>query len=319
MSTQTLVRKTAPVKGIPLGRKLIPYAYLSPALISITVLSIFPMLFNLYLSFTDADLYTFQKGLSFAGIQNYIEIFQGTFSAVFFPVLGWTLLYALLSTFSQFFLGMFIALRLNNPYMWESRFYRALLVIPWAIPGTIAVLAWQGMFHASYGTINRWLEGMFHIQKIPWLQDPNLAKIAVMVVNLWLGFPFFMSICLGALQSIPADLYEVADIDGATNWDKFWKVTMPMLIRFTIPVMISSFAFNFNNFSTAFLMTSGGPARVGAFNAGYTDILVSVGYKLTVNLYRYGLSAALSLVLFLIVAGLSWMNMKATGAFGEDD
>ena len=319
MSTGTVPRRLPAPHRLPLGRRLTPYAYLTPTIISIAVLSILPILFNIYLAFTDADLYTFQKGISFAGIDNFKEIFQGSFSKVFFPVLGWTLVYALVGTFSQYFLGMFIALRLNNPNMRESRLYRSLLVIPWAIPGTIAVLAWQGMFHSSYGTINRWLEGLFHIDKIPWLQDPNLAKVAVLVVNLWLGFPYFMSICLGALQSIPSDLYEVADIDGATGWDKFWRVTMPMLFRFTLPLLISSFAFNFNNFGTAFLMTGGGPNRVSAFNAGYTDILVSVGYKLTVNLYRYGLASALSIVLFFIVAGLSLINMKATGAFGEED
>lgn len=318
MATQALVSKQAPPRST-LGRKLAPYAYLSPMLISITVLSLAPMVFNIYLAFTDADLYTFKSGIQLNGITNFVEIFQGTFAKVFFPVLGWTLLYATFATFSQYIIGMFIALRLNNPHMRESRLYRALLVIPWAIPGTIAVLAWTGMFHTSYGFINRWLEGIFHITKIPWLQDPNLAKVAVLVVNLWLGFPYFMSICLGSLQSIPSELYEVADIDGANNWTKFWKVTLPMLVRFTTPLLIASFAFNFNNFSTAFLMTGGGPNRIGPFNAGYTDILVSVSYKLVVNLYRYGLAAALSLVLFILVAGISLANMKATGAFGEDD
>ncbi|HWI65592.1 MAG TPA: ABC transporter permease subunit [Symbiobacteriaceae bacterium] len=320
MATQTVTRRPAASRA-PFARKLVPYAYLSPMLISIAVLSLAPMLFNIYLAFTDADLYTFKTGISGVGLTNFIEVFQGSFSKVFFPVLGWTILYAVLATLSQYFVGMFIALRLNNPHMRESRFYRALLVIPWAIPGTIAVLAWQGMFNTSYGSINRWLEGIFHIAKIPWLQDPNLAKVAVLVVNLWLGFPYFMSICLGSLQSIPAELYEVADIDGASGWTKFWRVTFPMLIRFTIPLMIASFAFNFNNFSTAFLMTGGGPNRIGPFNAGYTDILASVSYKLVVNLNRYGLGAAVSLVLFVLVAGLSLFNMKATGAFGggEED
>lgn len=300
-------------------RKFAPYLYIMPMLISIAVLSIAPMIFNMVLAFSDANLYSFKQGLHWVGFANFVEIFQGSFSAVFFPVLGWTLLYAFITTVSQYFVGMFFALRLNNPNMWETRFYRAVLVIPWAIPSTVAILAWMGLFNTSAGTINRILVAMFHINKIPWLQDPNLAKVAVLIVNLWLGFPYFMSLCLGALQSIPADLYEVAEIDGASGWTKFWKVTMPMLIRFTIPVLISSFAFNFNNFGTAFLMTNGGPNRVGPFNAGFTDILVSVGYKLTVTLNRYGLAAALSLVLFIIIAGLSLFNMKATGAFGEDE
>ncbi|HLN64449.1 MAG TPA: ABC transporter permease subunit [Symbiobacteriaceae bacterium] len=315
------VTPTGPASGksYTRRRKLAPYLYIMPMLVSIALLSIAPMIFNMVLAFSDANLYSFKQGLHWVGFTNFVEIFQGSFSAVFFPVLGWTILYALITTVSQYFVGMFFALRLNNPNMWETRFYRAILVIPWAIPSTVAILAWTGLFNTSAGTINRILVAIFHIDKIPWLQDPNLAKVAVLIVNLWLGFPYFMSLCLGALQSIPADLYEVAEIDGASGWIKFWKVTMPMLIRFTIPVMISSFAFNFNNFGTAFLMTNGGPNRVGPFNAGFTDILVSVGYKLTVTLNRYGLAAALSLVLFIIIAGMSLFNMKATGAFGEDE
>jgi arabinogalactan oligomer / maltooligosaccharide transport system permease protein len=313
--------KTRPAPGTAYTRrrKLSPYLYLMPMLVSIAVLSIAPMIFNMVLAFSDANLNSFKQGVNFVGFANFVEIFQGSFSDVFFPVLGWTIVYAALTTLSQYFLGMFFALRLNNPNMWETRIYRAILIIPWAIPATIAILAWGGMFNTSAGLINKVLVALFHIDKIPWLQDPNLAKVAVLIVNLWLGFPYFMSLCLGALSSIPGDLYEVADIDGANGWQKFWKVTMPMLIRFTIPVMISSFAFNFNNFGTAFLMTGGGPNRVGPFQAGFTDILVSVGYKLTVTLNRYGLAAALSLVLFIIIAGMSLFNMKATGAFGEDD
>jgi arabinogalactan oligomer/maltooligosaccharide transport system permease protein len=319
VATQTLAHKSAVRRRTPLGRRLIPYAYLSPMLISIAILSIAPMIFNIILAFTDADLYTFKNGIHFAGIQNFIEIFQGTFSKVFFPVLGWTLLYSVVTTLSQYFLGMFIALRLNNPHMRESRFYRGLLVIPWAIPATIAALAWQGLFNTSYGSINRWLVAIFHIAKIPWLQDPNLAKVAVLIVNLWLGFPYFMSVSLGSLQSIPTELYEVADIDGASGWQKFWSVTLPMLVRFTTPLLISSFAFNFNNFGPAFLLVNGGPNRIGPFSAGYTDILASVSYKLVLNLNRYGLAAGLSMVLFVIVAGLSLLNMKVTGAFAEED
>lgn len=301
------------------GRKWVPYAYLSPALISIAVLSLLPAFFNIFLAMTDADLYTFKSGISFVGITNFTEIFRGSFSKVFFPVLGWTLLYAAFSTGLQYTVGMFIALRLNNPNMWESRAYRAMLIIPWAIPPTIAILAWQGLFNTSAGTINRLLEALFHLQKIPWLQDANLAKVAILIVNLWLGFPYFMSLCLGSLQAIPGELYEVADIDGATGWQRFRRITFPLLLRFTTPLLIASFAFNFNNFGTAFLMTTGGPPRLSPFTAGHTDILVSVAYKLTVNLYRYGLAAALSLVLFFIVAGLSVFNMKVTGAFGEED
>ncbi len=302
----------------PFGRKLIPYVYLSPALFSIAVLSLAPILFTFVLAFTDASLYTFKTGFHFAGISNFIEMFTGGLSKVFFPVLGWTILYSVLSVVIEYAAGMGVAVLLNNPHMTESRFYRALLVIPWAIPATLATLAWQGQFNTSYGMINRLL-ALFQLAPVHWLQEPNLAKVAVLVVNLWTGFPFFMTISLGALQSIPPELYEVADIDGASGWRKFWSLTFPLLLRFTSPLLVGSFAFNFNNFGTAFLLTGGGPARLGPFQAGYTDILASVSYKLTVSLNRYGLAAAVSLVLFLIVAGLSLINMRVTGAFKEED
>jgi arabinogalactan oligomer / maltooligosaccharide transport system permease protein len=296
-----------------------PYAFLSPALISITVLSLAPLLYTIYLAFTDASLYTMRTGYSWIGLANFREIFAGPFAQVFFPVLGWTIAYASLGVLSQYALGMFLAVLLNNPHLKETRFYRALLIIPWAIPGSIAVLAWQGLLHTSAGSINLWLNQLFGIAPIPWMQDPNLAKVAVLLVNLWLGFPYMMTVSLGALQSIPGDLYEAAEVDGATGWVQFWQITFPIMLRFTLPLLIGSFAFNFNNFNTALLLVNGGPNRVGPFAAGYTDILASVGYKLTVTLNRYGLSAALSIVLFFLVAGISLMNMKLTGAFKEED
>jgi arabinogalactan oligomer/maltooligosaccharide transport system permease protein len=301
-----------------LRQKLVPYLYLSPALVSVLVLSVLPMLFTIWLAFTDANLYTFRSGVNYVGFANFIEVFRGSFAKVFFPVLGWNVLYALFSVLTQFAAGMFAAVLLNNPNMRESRFYRSLLIIPWAIPGTLAILAWKGLFATTSGTINIWLEKLFGLEPLRWLEEPGLARIAVLIVNLWLGFPWFMTICLGALQSIPHELYEAAEIDGASVWQKFWRITFPLLLRFTLPLMIGSFAHNFNNFGTAFLMTEGGPPRVNSFRAGYTDILVSVGYKLTVQLNRYDLSAAVSVILFLVVATISLLNMKMTGAFKEE-
>lgn len=302
-----------------LRRKLAPYLYLAPALLSIAVLSLGPMAFTIYLAFTDATLASFNKGINFVGIKNFIEIFSGSFSKVFFPVFGWTIAYALFSTLTQYALGMFVAVLLNNPNMRESRVYRSMLIIPWAIPGTLAILAWGGLFNTSAGSINFMLNQLFGIGPIPWLQDPALARVAIIIVNLWLGFPWFMTVCLGALQSIPSDLFEAAEIDGAGAWHKFWGVTFPMMLRFSLPLMIGSFAHNFNNFGTAFLMTGGGPARVGAFQAGHTDILISVSYKLSVNLHRYDLAAALSLILFVLIVAISLFNMKFTGAFKEEE
>lgn len=302
-----------------IGRKLIPYAYLTPALITILILSIGPMVFTVVLAFTNASVYTIQSGIKFIGTENFVEIFTGSFAKVFFPVLGWTLLYATLATFTCYALGMFLAVLLNNPNLREANFYKSALILPWAIPSTLAILAWAGLFNTSSGSINLWLGALFGLEKIRWLQEPWTARTAILIVNLWMGFPWFMTICNGALQSIPVEIYEAADIDGAGSWRKFWRVTFPIMLRFSTPLLLGSFAFNFNNFGAAFLMTLGGPVRLGAFQAGYTDILVSVGYKLTVTLNRYALSAALSCILFVLVVVISIINMKVTGAFKEDE
>lgn len=302
-----------------LGRKLVPYLYLSPALISILILSIGPLAFTLLLSLTNASVYTLRTGIHFIGFENFVEIFSGSFAKIFFPVFGWNILFAFLAPLTQYALGMFIAVLLNNPNLREANFYKSLFIIPWAIPAALAILAWTGLFNTSAGSINLWLTTLFGIEPIRWLQEPWTARIAVLIVGLWLGFPWFMTICGGALQSIPFEVYEAADIDGASSWQKFWRVTFPMMIRFTAPLLIGSIAFNFNNFNGAFLMTGGGPPRLGAFQAGFTDILVSVGYKLSINLNRYALSAALSTVLFLIVIVISVINMQSTGAFKEEE
>jgi arabinogalactan oligomer/maltooligosaccharide transport system permease protein len=301
-------------------RRWAPYAYLAPALISILFLTIFPLLFTVGLAFTDANLFTFNKGtISFIGLANFTELLTGGFKDVFFPVFGWNIIYAFACVITQFAMGLAVALLLNNPHMKESNLYRAVLILPWAIPGNLAILSFTGIFQTTGGTLNVWLGKLFGLAPIPWLQDPNLAKVAVVLVNLWLGFPWFMTVCLGALQSIPTEMYEAADIDGANKWVKFARLTMPLLFRVAAPLLISSFATNFNGFNTALLLVNGGPNRVGPYQAGYTDILASVGYKLTVSLNRYGLSAALSCILFLLVAGISVLNMKLTGAFGQEE
>lgn len=299
-------------------RRTVPYLYLSPALLSILIMTVLPSLFTIYLAFTDASLYTFRTGPNLVGLANFVDLLVGPFSQAFLPVLGWNILYASLSVLTQFAVGLFLALLLNNPNMRESNLYRAILIIPWAIPATLAVLAWKGLLNTSAGSINLALGSLFGLAPIPWLQEPGLARLSVILVNLWLGFPWFMTVCLGALQSIPTDIYEAAEIDGAGIPQRFWRLTFPLIMRMSLPLMIGSFAHNFNNFGTAFLMTEGGPVRPGVSLAGHTDILISVGYKLTVNQYRYGLSAALSLVLFIIVAVISLINMRATGAFGEE-
>lgn len=296
---------------------IIPFAYLSPALLTIAIFSLGPVIYTIYLSFTNFNLNHFDT-FQFVGFDNYKEILAGPFFKVFAPVFVWTVIYALAATGIAYLIGLILAILLNNPKMKEKNLYRAMLVIPWALPAAIAILAWQGLYNESFGQINLLLSKI-GLDKVAWLSDPYWAKFAVILTTVWLGYPFMMNVCLGALQAIPKDLYEAADIDGAGRWKKFTSVTLPGLTSSTLPLLISSFAFNFNNFGAAFLITGGGPPRADTQFAGYTDILVSSAYKMTLTFNRYDLASALSLVIFLIVGTLSFINMKFTKAFEEVD
>jgi len=296
--------------------KWVPFAYLSPALLTIFVFSLIPVIYTVYLSFTNFNLNHFEQ-FDYVGFENYKQILFGDFFDIFLPVFVWTFIYAAAATGLSYVVGLILALLLNNEHMKESKIYRGILIIPWALPAAIAILAWQGLYNDSFGQINTLL-GTIGLDKIPWLTDPFWAKVAIIITSVWLGYGFMMSTCLGALQAIPKELYESADMDGAGRWGKFKYVTFPGLMSSTLPLLISSFAFNFNNFGAAFLITAGGPPGETQF-AGTTDILVSAAYNMTITLSRYDLASALSLIIFLIVGTLSFINMKATKAFEEVD
>lgn len=302
-------------KGFKETIKAMPY--LLPALISILIFTIFPIIYTVYIAFTDYTIFT-NGSPHFVGFKNFIEVFTGPFKEVFFPVLAWNVIFALLSTGLTFLLGLVVAMAVNNPNMKERGIYRAILIIPWALPATVAVLSWQGLLNGSYGAINNLLIHLHFISKpIEWLTDPTMARISIIMVNVWLGFPYMMNVCLGALGAIPDSYYEAADVDGASKFLQFRKITLPSLAQTAYPLLISSFAFNFNNFGSAFLITEGGPPRIATQFAGYTDILASVNYKLSTQFGRFDIASTISIILFLVLATMSYYQMKMSGQFEE--
>lgn len=302
-----------------LAKRATPWFYLSPALVAITILSIGPMVWSAAMAFTDYSLYKFET-YGFVGLDNFREILAGPLRSLFFPVFGWTLLYAVLATLTSYAVGLGLALLLNNRLMWETNIYRGLLIVPWALPGVVAILSMTGILNESYGFANAMLSKLGFGEGLPWITHANWAKVSVLLVNLWLSYPWFMSLTLGALQSIPGELYEAVEIDGGGGWQKFRFVTTPWLWSTSLPILISSIAFQFNNFQLAFLITGGGPTRMGAAIAvGHTDLLVSLSYKLTVQVQRYGLASAMSIILFVIVATISYINIRTSGSFREVD
>ncbi len=294
------------------------YIYLSPALISILLVTGLPIIYTVVLSFTNYNMYHLND-FSFIGWENYITVLTGSIRNVFFPVLGWTICFAVLSTVGAYAMGLILAILLNNPRMKESKIYKAILIVPWALPSTIAILAWQGLFNEQYGGINNMLHAIGIAANIPWLTNPFWARFGIIMVNIWLGFPYMMNVCLGGLQAISTEYYEAAEIDGASKFQCFKSITFPMVTKLSIPLVISSFASNFNNFGNIYMITQGGPARIDNQFAGYTDILASTTYKMTTWSNRYELSATFSVLIFLIVGTFTLINMHLSGAFKEVD
>lgn len=232
-------------------------------------------------------------------------------------VLAWTLAFATLSTLLTFALGLLLAITFNEPRMRGRRIYRITMVLPYAFPAFLSALVWSGMLSQSFGFINQVLLGG---ASIPWLTDPTLAKVAVLLVNLWLGFPYMFLVCMGALQSIPEEVQEAARTDGASAWQTLRRIRLPLLLVSVAPVLIATFAFNFNNFNVIYLVTGGGPRDTSAgIPVGYTDILISMVYKVafTGQNRDYGLASAFSILIFVIVAAISIVSFRRTKALEE--
>jgi len=252
------------------------------------------------------------------GLRNFQQLLapDSPFSQVFFPVFAWTVIFAVVTSVINYFLGFFLAVLLNNPHLPERAIYRTLLIVPWALPGTITILIWQGMFNQTFGPIDAFLNSV-GLPSVPWLSDPMGARIAILIVNLWLGFPFNMIVCLGGLQSIGADIYQAAEVDGATAGQRLRLITLPLVFQVTMPMLIGAFSFNLMNFGVVYLLTAGGPPRSDTSFAGATDVLATFIYNLTLTFSRYDKAAALGIIVFLIAAVLSLIGFRLSGAFKE--
>ncbi|MDO4900075.1 ABC transporter permease subunit [Actinomyces sp.] len=222
---------------------------------------------------------------------------------------GWTLLFAAGSMLLTFGLGYFLALTLNDDRIRGKKLYRSFLLLPYAVPGFISLLIWSNFYNRDFGLINETLH--LHIN---WLGDPTWAKIAVLLTNTWMGFPYMFIVCTGALQSIPDDLKEAARIDGASGWQTTTRVITPLLLVSVAPLLVSTFAFNFNNFNAIRLLTEGGPFAPGEYTRGGTDILISMVYRIAFggSGADYGFASAVSVVLFVITGVLAAAQFTAT-------
>ena len=240
--------------------------------------------------------------------ENYVNLFTDPkVSGPLFSVFVWTMFFATFTVITQFALGLLLALALDKKIR-GRRFYRIIAILPYAMPSIMSILIWGGMFDTEFGAINALLG-----TNIAWFQDPNFARAAVLVVNLWLGFPYFYLVSSGSLQAIPTELAEAASIDGANARQIFGRITLPLLLKILTPLLISSFAFNFNNFNLIFLLTGGGPRNdLDGEIAGATDILISYTYKIAFgsDVQNLGLASAISVVIFVLVASISLYGVR---------
>jgi arabinogalactan oligomer/maltooligosaccharide transport system permease protein len=261
-----------------------------------------------YAAETDPSMTLTPGWRAWNAFENYTKLFsdpnvRGPFIGVFI----WTVSFAVISVAMMFFVGLLLAVILNQKIALR-RFYRSILILPYAIPSFMSILIWAGMFNRQFGAIN----ALFGTN-IDFLNSPTLAKMVILIVNLWLGFPYFYLISSGALQSIPSELEEAAAIDGATGRQIMSKIKLPLILQILSPLLIASFAFNFNNFNIIYLLTGGGPTNVlEGQTAGATDILITYTYKTAFGSQEQnlGLASAISMVIFLIVGSISLWSLR---------
>jgi len=248
------------------------------------------------------------------GFKNFLKIIEdesirGPFATIFV----WTVMFALLSVLLTFALGFLLAVLLEWKALRGRRLLRSLLILPYAVPAFISILIFKGLFNPQFGEINTILFSLFGIRP-EWTTDPFLARSMILIVNLWLGYPYMMILCTGILQSVPSDIYEASAIDGGGPVSDLFKMTLPLILPPLKPLLIASFAFNFNNFLLIFLLTNGAPQIVGAQSVvGYTDILVTYTFNLAFrdSGSNFGFASAIASIIFIIVSILSYINLKA--------
>jgi len=273
-------------------------------------------------TFTSDDGQTLKPGFQIVvGFENF-QRFLGSpaFRGPFVRVFLWTVGFAIFSVLTTFALGLFLALVFNDPNLPVRKLIRSLLLVPYAIPAFITVSLWVGLLNPELGIISTTLRKLAGTAP-PWFSDPWWAKVGILLINLWLGFPYMMLIATGALQSIPSDIYEAAEVDGATGWKRFWAITLPLLLVSLGPLLIASFAFNFNNFTLIRLYAQGGPPIPNTPTpAGHTDILITYTYRLAFASGRgsdFGYAAAITVVIFVVVAIIVGIQFRYTKIWEE--
>jgi maltose/maltodextrin transport system permease protein len=252
---------------------------------------------------------------TYSGFENYVRIVTDPrIQGPFFKIFLWTVAFSGISVVLQFAVGMLLSVILEWKELRFRRAYRTLLILPYAVPAVLSILIFRGMFNQEFGAVNEFLRAIFGFAP-EWETNPWGARAMILLVNVWLGYPYMMLVCTGMLQSIPSGIYEASAIDGSSAVVDFFRLTLPLVLPPLMPILISSFAFNFNNFNLIYLLTAGGPKMVGGGIAGETDLLVNYTFNIAFrdSGTNFGLASAIATLLFIIVGFLAWINLKLSG------
>jgi len=304
-----------------------PYLLTFPAYILMIFTIILPVFVTLLMAFTNYDFNHIPPAslISWIGLQNFHDMFMlSSYRATFNAVFGWTVIWTLCASTLQIVLGVFTAVVANQDFIKGKKIFGIIFLLPWAVPAFVTIMSFSNIFNDSAGAINvQVIPFLNHflpvnIPQISWMTDPFWTKVALIMIQGWLGFPYIYVLVTGILQSISQDLYEAATIDGATSLQKFNHITLPAILGVAAPTFVTQYTFNFNNFSIIYLFNNGGPGDVGG-GAGNSDILISWIYKLTTGTTpQYGLASAVTLIISAIVICVSLAVFKKTRAFEMD-
>jgi arabinogalactan oligomer/maltooligosaccharide transport system permease protein len=296
------------------------YIAIAPGMLLVIFISIVPIVFAILVAFTNynANFIPPVRLVKWNGFNTFLDIFRiPIWGNTFVRIFVWTILWAFLATFSSYIFGLFQAMILRAKAVKFRPFWRGLFILPWAVPGIVSMMVFRSLLHKE-GAFNQMLLASGFIKEaVPFLSDPTWAKVCLVLVNMWLGFPYFMALITGVMTTIPQEMYEASQIDGANTWQQFRSITLPFVITSTAPQILMSVTFNFNNFNMIYFITGGGPANPAYQMAGSTDILISWIFKLTLDQRMYNFASALSILIFIIVASVSAWNLLRTRAFKE--
>jgi arabinogalactan oligomer/maltooligosaccharide transport system permease protein len=298
-----------------------PYFITLPGLILLIFVVVFPLIFSLTLAFTNYNLYHSPPRhlVDWVGFSNFKQLFsEDVWSNSFFDVLSWTIVWTIVATTMQIVLGLFLAVIVNDKRIKLKKTIRTILILPWAVPAFVSILIFKAMFNDGFGAINNdIIIPLFGGKGLPWLLDPFYTKLALIMIQTWLGFPFLFALFSGVLQSASQEWYEAADVDGGSKWQKFRYITLPHVLYATAPLLITQYAGNFNNFNIIYLFNNGKPAVEGQY-AGGTDILISWVYKLTFDNNQYGMAATVTIIMGLFISIIAFFQFRHTRAFKEE-